>query len=313
MSVQAETRPAQVRDREQGAELTASRKGVLGRAKTVVLDILLYGLMAAIGALCVFPFLWMLSTSFKANNRVMTTDIKLWPDPFVPQNYVDVLTNPDVPFDLFFFNTAKVTIIVVVLRLIACSMAGYAFARLDFPFKNVLFSMLLASLLIPTAIKIIPLYIGYQRLGWLDTHWAITIEPALANTFGTFLMRQFFMTIPRDLEDAARVDGTSHFGVFWRIALPLSKPALAVITIFTFTATWNNFLEPLVFLQSVGQLTIQPGLSFYGSGGSGTSFSPSFYNLIMAGGVMALIPVFIVYLAFQRYFTSGITLTGIKG
>lgn len=121
------------------------------------------------------------------------------------------------------------------------------------------------------------------------------------------------MTIPRDLMDAARVDGANPAQVFWRIVLPLAKPALAVLVIFTFTSTWNSFLEPLVFLQSVDKLTIQAGLSFYGSGGASTSFSPSAYNLIMAGGVMALVPVFVVYLAFQRYFTEGIALSGIKG
>jgi multiple sugar transport system permease protein len=275
--------------------------------------VVVYILMTFLAVLSIFPFLWMLSTSLKQQNRVMTSKIELIPKAFAWENYEKVLTNPDVPFDLFFLNTAKVTIIVVVLRIIACSLAGYAFARLEFPFKDALFAMLLASMLIPTAVKIIPLFEIYKQLGWLDTHLSIIVEPAFANTFGTFLMRQFFMTIPRELEDAARVDGESPAGVFWRIALPLAKPALAVIVIFTFTATWNSFLEPLVYLQSVDKLTIQPGLSFYGSGGASTSFSPSAYNLIMAGGILSLIPVFVIYLIFQRYFTEGIALSGIKG
>lgn len=288
---------------------------VSGRSTTgtIIARVGLYVLMAFIALLSIFPFLWMLSTSLKAQNQVMTTKIQLIPDPFLFSNYVDVLSNPSVPFDLFFFNTAKVTIIVVVLRIFACAMAGYAFARLDFPLKNVMFGSLIASLFIPAAIKIIPLYIIYNKLHWLDTHWAITVEPALAATFGTFLMRQFFMTIPQDLEDAARIDGETPFGIFWHISLPLAKPALAALVIFTFTSTWNAFLEPLIYLQSVNKLTIQAGLSFYGSGGADTTFSPSAYNLLMAGGVLSLIPVFVIYLAFQRYFTEGIALTGIKG
>lgn len=310
VTTESTTRDTATPPNEAGHSIPVRSTSLVGRT---VAKVAMYVLMVFLAALSIFPFLWMLSTSLKTQNRVMTTKIQLIPSPFAFDNYSKVLSNPDVPFDLFFLNTAKVTLIIVVLRLIACSLAGYAFARLDFPLKNVLFSMLLASMLIPTAVKIIPLFAGYRELGWLDTHWAITVEPALANTFGTFLMRQFFMTIPRELEDAARVDGASPAGVFWRIVLPLSKPALAVLVIFTFTSSWNSFLEPLVFLQSVDKLTIQAGLSFYGSGGASTSFSPSAYNLIMAGGVMALIPVFIVYLVFQRYFTEGIALTGIKG
>lgn len=282
-------------------------------ARSAAMKTVVYVIMTVIAAVSIFPFLWMLSTSLKAQNQVMTIKIQLIPNPVMWENYRTVLTNPDVPFDLFFLNSVKVTLIILLLRLVACSLAGYAFARLDFPFKDALFAMLLASMLIPTAVKLIPLFQGYRELGWLDTHWAITVEPGLANTFGTFLMRQFFMTIPRELEDAARVDGASPAEVFWRIVLPLAKPALAVLTIFTFTSSWNSFLEPLVFLQSVDKLTIQPGLSFYGSGGASTTFSPSAYNLIMAGGIMALVPIFVVYIAFQRFFTQGIALSGLKG
>lgn len=314
MSLKTESTTLQAADGMNRPMPVTSGVGMAARSRRGLGIALLYCLMVLIAIISLFPFLWMLSTSFKAINQVMTIRMELIPDPFLPENYRQVLTNPDVPFNLFFLNTVKVTAAVVVLRVLSCSLAGYAFARLRFPLKNTLFAMLLASLLIPAAVKIIPLYIGYQRVGWLDTHWTLIVEPGLANTFGTFLMRQFFMTIPKDLEDAARLDGASHARIFWQIAMPLAKPALAVLVIFTFTTTWNNFLEPLIYLNSVDKLTIQPGLSFYGgSGDTGTNFSSRSYNLVMAGGVMALVPIVIVYIIFQRYFTSGITLTGLRG
>jgi multiple sugar transport system permease protein len=280
-----------------------------------------YAGMSIIAFVTLFPFVWMVTTSLKAANRVNILPPQIIPDPWVWDNFSKVISNVSFPFPVWYFNSLKVTILVLVLRLLACAMAGYGFARLRAPGKNLLFGILLAALMIPEAVTVVPLYVGYKNvpawLGgpWLDTHWSIIIRPGLAATFGTFLLRQFFMTLPQELDEAARIDGAGFFTTFWRVMLPLSGPALAALAIFTFTGTWNAFFEPLIFLNNVSLLTIPVGLSFYGSGGGrfATASAPPQYNLLMAGALMALVPVLLVYGAFQRYFTAGIALTGIKG
>lgn len=269
----------------------------------------LYVLMILIALFALFPFAWTVSTSFKESRRVMVIPPQLIPNPFAPDNYAAIFR--EVPFHLFIVNSIKVTSLVVVLRLLACSLAGYSFARLRSPGRNAVFGVLLASLMVPGALALIPRYFIYQQLGWINTHWAIIVAPALANTFGTFLMRQFFMTLPKELEEAAIIDGASHPQIFARVMLPLAGPPLAALAIFTFTSNWNSFLEPFVYLRTIDLLTIPPGLSFFGRGSNTTS--PPEYNLIMAGSVVAIIPTFVVFLAFQRYFTRGIAMTGLKG
>ncbi|HEV8636633.1 MAG TPA: carbohydrate ABC transporter permease [Chloroflexota bacterium] len=273
----------------------------------------LYALMLLVALLAVFPLMWAISTSFKDPRRVLTLPPQLIPDPFVPENYLEIFRV--VPFHLFIWNSVKVTLFVLVLRLLACSLAGYSFARLRTPGRDVIFGILLASLMVPGALAIIPRYMIYQQLGWIDTHLSIVVAPAIANTFGTFLMRQYFMTLPKELEEAALIDGATHPQIFARVMLPLAGPALAALAIFTFTTSWNSFLEPLVYLRSVDLLTIPPGLSFFGRGSTNyaTAAAPPSYNLIMAGSVVAVIPTIAVFLVFQRYFTRGIAMTGLKG
>lgn len=284
----------------------AAKRGTLGRRAT---GGALYALMGLIALVAIFPFLWTLSTSFKESGKVLVIPPQLIPRPFVPDNYVEIFR--EVPFHLFIVNSIKVTSLVLVLRLLACSLAGYSFARLRSPGRDAIFGVLLASLMVPGALALIPRYFIYQQLGWINTHWAIIVAPAIANTFGTFLMRQFFMTLPKELEEAAIIDGASHPQIFARVMLPLAGPPLAALAIFTFTSNWNSFLEPFVYLRTIDLLTIPPGLSFFGRGSNTTS--PPAYNLIMAGSVVAIIPTFVVFLAFQRYFTRGIAMTGLKG
>lgn len=272
---------------------------------------ILYVLLVLVAFVCIFPFLWMFSTSLMAENESL-----VWPPKFIPtsptiEHYTYLFTNKMLlsilPFPTYIFNSIYIAVVVMVGRVLVCSLAGYSFARIPFPGSKYAFAMLMASLMVPGVIRLIPLYHAYKNVGWLNTHLPLIVPMVLANTFGTFLMRQFFMTLPHELEEAARIDGSSTFGIFWRIALPLSKPALATLAIFTFQASWNDFTTPVIYIDDIKRTTLPVGLSVF-RGEFGTQ-----YELLMAGSMVALVPIFIIYLAFQRYFVEGIALSGIKG
>jgi len=275
--------------------------------RNVARAIVLYLLILMVGAITILPFLWMISTSFKLPTEAIKVPPEWIPSPFVLDNYASLFTSPILPFTSFVLNSIKIAAIVVVGRLFFCSLAGYGFARLEFPGRDTAFTILLTSMMIPSMVTIFPLYLMYSRIGWIDTHWPLTVPMILANTFGTFLMRQFMMTIPKELEDAAIVDGANHFGVFWRIMLPLCQPVLATLAIFTFMNTWNDFFHPLIFLNNTSRFTLPVGLAFFNS-----EFSTE-YTRLMAGVVVSLIPILTVYTFCQRYFTRGIALTGLQG
>jgi multiple sugar transport system permease protein len=266
-----------------------------------------YALCLLVAAITVFPFLWMVSTSFKLPAEAITLPPKWIPSPFTIDNYVKLLTSDLLPFPLFFLNSLKITSLVVVGRLFVCSLGAYGFARLEFPGRDAAFAVLLASLMVPEIVQIIPLYIAYAQIGWIDTHWPLIVPPIVANTFGTFLLRQFFLSIPKDLEEAALIDGANHFDIYWRIMLPLAKPALATLAIFTFMGSWNDFLHPLIFLNSTRNFTLTVGLAFF-QGSAGTD-----YTRLMAGVVVSVLPILIVYSFAQKYFTQGVILSGVKG
>ena len=280
------------------------------RPRGLIGGLLIYAGLCAIAVLTVFPFLWMLSASLMAENESAVYPPRFLPvDPTV-QNY-QALFGPVIkavlPFDTYIFNSVYIALVVVAGRVLVCAMAGYAFARLEFPGREMAFGMLLASLMVPGVIRLIPLYHAYKELGWLDTHLPLIVPAIFANTFGTFLLRQFFMTLPVELEEAARIDGASTATIFWRIALPLSLPALAALAIFTFQASWNDFTTPVIYISDIKKTTLPVGLSVF-NGQFGTQ-----YELLMAGAMIGLVPVLLVYLFFQRYFVQGIALTGIKG
>ena len=176
----------------------------------------------------------------------------------------------------------------------------------DFPYKNQLFAFLLAAMMIPTLVNIVPLFILFREIGWLDNHATLIAPHAVASTFGTFLYRQFMMTIPQELEDAAKIDGASAFGIYWRIMMPLTKPVAAVLATFTFISTWNQFFQPLVFLKSTEQFTVAIGLATF------REEEGTIWNLLMAASVLALMPTLIVFMFTQRYFVRGIVTTGLK-
>lgn len=250
------------------------------------------------------PFLWMISTSLKSVPEIFAYPIVWIPERIRWENYRDVLEL--LPFGRYLFNTALVSVSVTCLELLTCSLAAYAFARLRFPGRDKLFLLYLATLMIPGQVTLIPNFLLMRWFDWIDTYWALIIPQAFS-AFGTFLLRQFFLSIPRELEEAARADGASYFRVYWQIILPLSGPALATLAVFAFMAQWNAFLWPLIVTHSDQFRTLTVGLRFF------QDELVTQYHYLMAGTVMSIIPILILFLALQRYFVRGIALTGMGG
>ncbi len=263
-----------------------------------------YVLLIVIAFLMLIPFVWMLSASFKMNKDVFTFPIEWIPSNPRPRNYVDIWTK--IPLLTFIGNTAKLTIIVTLLQLFTSSFAAYAFAKLNFKGKKVLFLGYIATIAVPWQAYMVPQFMMMRSWGLNNTHLAIICLQAFS-AFGVFLMKQFYEGVPSELCEAARIDGLSEYGIWWRIMLPLSKPALSTLTIFTFVSTWNDFLGPLIYLTKTELKTIQIGLRMFIS-----QYSAE-YGLIMAASVIALIPVLIVFLALQKYFVQGVASAGLKG
>jgi multiple sugar transport system permease protein len=250
------------------------------------------------------PFVWMVSTSLKNGASVFVYPPQWLPEPVVWSNYADVVRV--MPFLRYLLNTTFVAGSVTLLQLLVSSLAAFAFARLRFPGRNRLFLAYLATLMVPGQVTLIPNFLIVKYLGWIDTYQALII-PQVFSAFGTFLLRQFFLTIPRELDDAARIDGASALAFFRKILLPLSTPALATLAVFTFTAQWNNFLWPLIVVNDVQMRTLTVGLrALVGQ------FTVQ-YPLLMAGSVIALAPMVVVFLLAQRAFVRGIALTGLGG
>jgi len=250
------------------------------------------------------PFAWMLSASLKLSSEVFVFPIEWIPSKPQWQNYVDIWTK--IPLALFIYNTSKLTIIVTLLQLFTSSFAAYAFAKLHFPYKNALFLGYIATIAMPWQVYMVPQFLLMRELGLNNTHLALICLQAFT-AFGVFLMRQFYMSIPTELCEAARMDGMSEYQIWAKIMLPLSKPALSTLTIFTFVTTWNDFLGPMIYLTKTELKTIQIGLRMFIS-----QYSAE-YGLIMAASVVALIPVLIVFLSLQRFFVEGVASSGIKG
>jgi multiple sugar transport system permease protein len=292
LSVEAERR-------ERNEQGRFSYRFKLGLGKT-----LSYALLIAMSAVMILPFLWMLSASLKLDREVFRFPIEWIPANPQWQNYARIWTR--IPFLTFFANTAKLTVIITLLQLATSSFAAYAFAKLQFKGRDTLFLAYIASIAIPWQVYMVPQFIMMRRLDLVDTHLALILLQAFS-AFGVFLLRQFFISIPNDLSDAARIDGMSEYGIYFRIMLPLSKPALATLTIFTFVSVWNDFMGPLIYLNSESKKTIQLGLRMFIQ-----QYSAD-YALIMAASLVSLIPVIILFLSFQRFFVEGIATSGIKG
>lgn len=263
-----------------------------------------YALLIIAALWMLFPFVWMLSTSFKTNNMVLALPPRLIPEPFTLSNYRRVAET--FPIYRFFLNSLFVAATATLGHLIIASMAAYAFARLQWKGRDAVFLLYLGSLMIPLQVTLTPLFILMTKIGWTDSYQAL-ILPGFFSAFGVFLLRQFFLTIPRTLEEAAFVDGASHWTVYSRIIMPLARPALGTLTIFTFMANWNSFLWPLVVTSDPRFMTLPLGLATLQ--GRWTVE----WNLVMAGAVINVVPMILVYLVAQKQFIKGMTLSGIKG
>ncbi|AGB41747.1 ABC-type sugar transport system, permease component [Halobacteroides halobius DSM 5150] len=263
-----------------------------------------YGLLIFFALLYLGPFLWTLSSSFKHADAVFDWPFHLIPKDPTLQNYVKVFTT--VPYGRWLFNSAFVTLTIVVSNLFLSSLAGYAFARIDFPGRDIIFMGLLGTMMIPGPVTIVPVFSLMSMLEWVNTYKAL-IFPGITGAFGIFLMRQFFQSIPMSLEDAARIDGLGRFGIWWRIVMPLAKPALGALTIFTFMGQWNNFMWPFLLTSTEDMFTLTVGMNAF------KGQYRTLWNLVLTGSVLMAIPVIIVFIIFQNYFIKGVSFSGIKG
>jgi len=291
-------------------EANASRQANQTRGKSKkpinVGDIISYTILTIAAILVMMPLAWMFSTSLRPAQESYQLPPAWLPTDFRWENYIAPFES-SVPFVDLFINSMRITVAVTLGQLVTCSLAGYAFARLRFPGRDLLFLLLLGSLMVPFQVTIIPIFLLMRDLGLIDNPLAI-ILPGLISAFGVFLMRQFFKQMPQELFDAARVDGAGHVRSFLQIALPLAGPAMATLAIITFNATWNAYFLPLVFLNSWHKMTLPQGIALLtGYMGSG---NPS---VVMAAVTMAIIPVLIVFIALQRWIIEALTRSGLKG
>jgi multiple sugar transport system permease protein len=272
-------------------------------ARPAVGTIALYIVLSLIGVAMVFPFLWMIATSFKHPADIYT--LSLIPSQVTLDNYVTALTR--FPFARWFGNSVLVACVTTLSVAFFDSLTGYVLAKLEFPFKTVIFVVILSTLMVPTEMLVIPWYIMSVDYHWTDSYWGIMF-PGVMSAFGVFLMRQFMQSVPNELLDAGRIDGLGEFGLYWRIAMPLVRPALAALCILTFLGNWNAFLWPLIVIQDPLMRTLPVGLSQFSYGEAGSR-----WELIMTGASIATIPVLLIFAVFQRQIIRGVALTGLKG
>lgn len=272
--------------------------------KKNIIKISLYIFVICSSLVMLLPFIWMLSASLKTEAQVFEYPIK-W-IPLLPQwqNYIIIWQKID--FLTFYINSIKLAVIITALQIITCSLAAYAFAKIDFPERNTMFLGYIATLMVPFQVVMIPQFIIIKNLNLTNTHLALILLQAFS-PFGVFLLRQFYMGIPNELSEAARIDGLNEFGIYLRVVLPLSKPALASLGIFTFVQVWNDFLGPLIYLNSDNLKTIQLGIRMF------ISWYSADYSLIMAAAICSLLPIFIIFLFAQKFFVEGIAMSGLKG
>jgi multiple sugar transport system permease protein len=259
------------------------------------------------------PFIWMLSTSLKTLDKTMSMPPQLMPDPMVPENYLKVINHPKLNFPQLTRNTLMVAVLSVVGTTLSSALVAYGFAKIRFKGNTTLFGVMLATMMIPFPVIMVPLFAVFR---WLGDHSGVpllgTLTPLwlpawFGSAFNIFLLRQFFMTLPMELSEAAQIDGCSELGIFWRIIVPLARPALAVVALFTFMGAWNDFLGPLVYIQDPSQYTLALGLQTFQSQHGGTE-----WNLLMAASVLVIMPVIILFFLAQKTFIQGIATTGMK-
>jgi multiple sugar transport system permease protein len=265
----------------------------------------LYAVLIVLVLVVILPLVWILLTSFKTDGDAIRNPYSAFPNPFSTEAYT-TLASGQQPVFRWFLNSLAAAALQTVIILVTASMAAYALARLEFWGKRIVFGLIVATLLVPPVIFLIPNYLIVQNLGWLDTIWAITI-PGAASAFGVFFLRQFFVGLPAEIEEAARIDGAGDFRIFLQIVLPLARPALATLAVLSFLANWNDFLWPVYVLLSPENLTLQPGLSQLQGAYS------THYAIVMAGAVIASVPVLILFFFAQKQIVESVATSGVKG
>jgi multiple sugar transport system permease protein len=281
------------------------RRPLRRRLATIGRSAATHAALIVLGAIFALPFLWLLSTSLKPPAQLFKLPPEWVPQPFTWGNYTRAMTL--IPFWLYLGNTLYIALFNVVASVASCSLAAYGFARIRWPGRNILFFVLVSTLMIPYSVTLIPTFIIFRNLGWVGTPHPLTIPALTGNAFFIFLLRQFYLTIPDELSAAAKIDGANEFQIYWRIILPLARPALAVVALFTFIANWNDFLGPLVYLNDKDHYTLAIGM--YGF----LSRVRTEWGPLMAAATIMITPIVALFFLAQRTFIQGITLTGIKG
>ena len=270
----------------------------------IVRKVLLYALLIIIGIIMVVPFLWMISTSLKEQYDTVKIPPVWIPNPPRWQNYVDLFTQQ--PMLQFMLNTIKIVFFVVLGQMFFSSLAAYSFARIKFKGRTVMFFFYIATLMVPGQVTMIPTYLMFAKVGLVDNH-IVLILPAFFSAFGVFLLRQFFMSLPKELEEAAEIDGCNPFTTYYRIMLPLIVPAMLTLGVFTLMNTWNDYMGPLIYLTTPEKYTMTLGIAYF------KGVYTTQWNLVMAGSVLSVIPILVAYLCAQKYFVEGIAFSGVKG
>jgi len=288
-----------VRARQPALPVVLAR--LVRRAGGLAMTLLAY----AVGAAFFLPFFWMVSTALKTPGQTFLSPPRWIPSPFAWNNFPEAVRY--IPFGLYTLNTLKIAIPAVFGTLLSCSLVGYGFSRIRAPGRDYFFYVMLATMMVPWAVTMVPVFVMFKALGWTGTYLPLIVPSFFGNAYYIFLFRQFFLTIPMELSDAAVVDGCSHLGILWRIILPLAKPILVTVALFRFNAAWSDYLAPLIFLQRQEQFTIALGLTHF------LDRDRPLWNLAMAATTVAVVPVLAIFLFAQRSFIEGITLTGMKG
>ncbi|NPV67125.1 MAG: carbohydrate ABC transporter permease [Anaerolineae bacterium] len=295
MAIQTTSRPAPAARRQDYNLGDILHKGVV------------YALLIGLSLLFLFPFFWMILSALKPEHQIYRWPPQWFPDPIQWSNFADVFSNPYLPFQVFIKNTLILEVGMITGRLISCTLVAYGFARLEAPGRDLIFGILLATLMLPGAVLLIPRFILFSQMGWINTFNPLIVPAWFGEAYAIFLMRQFFRTIPKELEESAIVDGANRLQVIFRIIVPLSIPVLTVIGILSFKDIWNDFMGPLLYLNEISKYTVAVGLAYL-NGQFDTQM-----NLLMAASVTLMMPTLILFFIAQRAFVEGITMTGLKG
>ena len=292
------------------AQVSRSRRRLRERWFRLLGRVLLYAVIAFLSLMYLLPLLWMLSSSLKDDPQTYHIPPIWIPKPLRFSNYPEALTF--LPFGLYFVNTLRIAIPNVIGVAVSSALVAYGFSRIRWRGRDAVFFLCIATMMIPFQVRMIPLFIVFKTLGWVNTYWPLIIPAFLADAYFVFMLRQFFMTIPHELSDAARVDGCSEMGIFVRIIVPLSKPALAVVGLFQFMWSWNDYLGPLIYLNDMRKFTIALGLEQFRTTAAGRA-TQLIWPYLMAASTSVIVPIILLFFLTQRLFIEGITVTGLKG